>query len=85
MPVSKKRKKEDARKGRTRDHAAPAAPAAPAGPEGPSGLLGRMRGGLRNVAGSGSKKPESLLSKVLTWALVLIVAWFAAKRLGIIP
>ena len=82
MPVSKKRKQDD-KKLRAREGTASARPA----PESPAagGLLTRMRGGLKNVAGTGPKKPESLLSKVLTWALVLAAAYFVAKRFGILP
>lgn len=82
MPVSKKRKKNEKRRHREIPAAPPGAPVEPA-PSG--GFLGRMRSGLRNVAGVGAPKKESPLSKILTWALVLAVAYFAARRLGIIP
>ncbi len=48
------------------------------------GLLTRMRGGFKGVAGAGPKKPESIWSKILTWALVAAAAYFVAKRFGII-
>ena len=87
MPVSKKRKKPE-KKQRRRDDEAPASTgqaAAAAPPErSGGGLLSRMRGGFQNMAGSGPKKPESLLSKIVTWALVAAVAYFVAKRFGII-
>ena len=83
MPLSKKRKKERRNKPREREPA-PAAPAAPA-PSAGGGLLTRMRGGIQGMAGTGARKPESLLSKIITWALVLAVAYFVARRFGIIP
>jgi hypothetical protein len=83
MPVSKKRKQDEKRR-RPRDDVGPAARPAPE-PPAASGFLTRMRGGIRNVAGTGPKKPESRLSKVLTWALILAAAYFVAKRLGILP
>jgi hypothetical protein len=73
MPKSKKRRDKKKRE------PPPAAPAEPAG------LLTRMRGGIRNVTGSGPKKPESLISKIFTWALVAAVAYFLARRFGILP
>ena len=84
MPVSKKRKIE---KKKRRDHEPSGAPVAPPGeqPSGGSGFLGKMRGGFQAVAGGGPKKPESLWSKILTWALVVAVAWFVAKRFGLLP
>lgn len=50
-----------------------------------SGLLSRMRGGFQKVAGTAPSKPESIVSKIVTWAIVLVAAWFVAKRLGWIP
>src|SRR5262249_44823958 len=85
MPVSKKRKPE---KKKRHDHepSGEIAPGAgsPAEPSGAGGFLSRMRGGLQNVTGTGPKKKESLLSKVITWALVAVAAWFVAKRFGIL-
>jgi len=78
MPTSKKRREK--KKRRDREPAAPAPAAEPSG----GGLLSRMRGGIRNVAGSGPKKPESLISKIVTWALVALVAYFVARRFGLI-
>ena len=43
-----------------------------------------MRGGFKSAAGTGVKKQESLLSKILTWGLLLLVAYFVAKRFGVI-
>lgn len=83
MPVSRKRKKDD-RKRRNRE-SSPPPPGAPPEPERVGGLLSKMRGGIKDLTGTGTRKPESLLSKILTWALVLAVAYFAAKRLGLIP
>ena len=83
MPVSKKRKKPEKKKERDRE---PAAPQVAAEPASSGGLLSRMRGGIRQVAGAGqAKKKESLVSRILTWALVAVAAWFVAKRLGILP
>jgi hypothetical protein len=36
------------------------------------------------VAGAGVKKRESLLSRILTWGLVALAAYFLARRFGII-
>ncbi|MCA1827423.1 MAG: hypothetical protein LC689_10865 [Myxococcales bacterium] len=83
MPVSKKRKPEK-KKRRDRDLSPAPAPAAPAEPIGGGGFLSKMRGGFQAVAGAGPKKPESLISKVVTWALVALVAYFVAKRFGIL-
>jgi hypothetical protein len=86
MPVSKKRKKSEKKRDRQREEgSAPSSPAAPSESGYSGGLLGRMRGGIRSVAGQGEPKKESLASKLLTWALILVAAWFVAKRLGIIP
>lgn len=85
MPVSKKRKKPE-KKQRAREPGASAPPPArESAPEGGGGFLTRMRGGIRNVAGAGPAKKESLASRILTWALVAVAAWFVAKRLGILP
>ena len=85
MPLSKKRKKPEKREERARgDAGAAAAPAAPAAESG-GGLLTRMRGGIRTGAGAGPAKKESAASRILTWALVAVAAWFVAKRLGILP
>ncbi len=86
MPLSKKRKKEGRGKRRDRGGApgAPVVPAQTAPAPGGSGLLTRMRGGLQNMAGTGAKK-ESLLSKIVTWALVIVVAYFVARRFGLVP
>ena len=84
MPLSKKRKKPEKKKERSREPGAPPPPAQPESSGG--GLLSRMRGGIRNVAGTGEgKKKESLVSRILTWALVAVAAWFVARRLGILP
>ena len=83
MPISKKRKKGDKKKRRERDEQ-PAAPAAPSEPAGGGGLLSRMRGGLQNVAGAGTKKRESLVSKIVTWVLIAAAAYFVARRFGLI-
>jgi hypothetical protein len=84
MPVSKKRKKEGRNKSRDRGEAASApAPAPAAEPAG--GLLTRMRGGFQSMAGTAPKKKESPLSKIITWAIVLLAAYFVARRLGIVP
>jgi hypothetical protein len=84
MPVSKKRKKDDRGKRRERGDA-PAAPGAPtpAGGGSRGGMLSRMRGGFQNMAGAGPKK-ESLLSKVITWAILLVALYFIARRFGIL-
>ena len=79
MPTSKKRREKKKRRDRE-----PSAPALAAEPSGGGGLLSRMRGGIRNAAGSGPKKPESLVSKIFTWALVALVAYFVARRFGLI-
>ncbi len=70
MPVSKKRKKA----ARTQEPSS-----------GGGGMMSRMRGGLKSVAGQGPKKEETLLSKLLTWALVLLAAYFVARRFGLVP
>jgi len=49
------------------------------------GLLTRMRGGIQNVAGTGAKKRESPISKIVTLLLVLLAAYFVAKRFGLVP
>jgi ribosomal protein S12 len=86
MPVSKRRKKDETKKRRTRDAPAAAPASGPAPEPAPSsGLLSRMRGGFKNVAGTGPKKPESALSKIVTWAIVLVAAYFVAKKFGWIP
>ena len=86
MPVSKRRRKDETRKRRNRDAPAPAPASGPAPAPAPaSGLLSRMRGGFQKVAGTGPKKPESAFSKILTWAIVLVAAYFVAKKLGWIP
>jgi hypothetical protein len=82
MPISKKRKKEKKRAGHDRD-VRPAASGVPVEPAG-GGFLSRMRGGFKSAAGTGVKKQESLLSKILTWGLLLLVAYFVAKRFGVI-
>ncbi|HET7786135.1 MAG TPA: hypothetical protein VFL36_09195 [Myxococcales bacterium] len=84
MPVSKRRKKDEARKRRGRDAPA-AAPASPAEPPRSSGLLSRMRGGFQKVAGTAPSKPESTVSKIVTWIIVLVAAYFVARRLGWVP
>jgi hypothetical protein len=83
MPVSKKRKHDD-KKRRARDGTAAAARPAPESPVARR-LFTRMRGGIKSVAGTVPKKPESLISKVLTWALIVAAAYFVAKRFGIVP
>jgi hypothetical protein len=77
MPLSKKREK---KKRRDRE-GQPAA--APSEPSGGGGLLSGMRSGMKSVAGVGPKKPESLISKILTWALVAVAAYLLAKRFGL--
>ena len=89
MPVSKKRRKPEKKRHRRDAPETPAAgqhsaPAEGAGASGGGGFLGRMRGGFQSMTGSGPKKPESLLSKIVTWALVAAVAYFVAKRFGLI-
>jgi hypothetical protein len=83
VPVSKKRKRPE----RTKRRSGGDGSAAPASAETPSsgGLLTRMRGGIRNVAGTGPKKRESPISKIITLLLVAAAAYFVAKRFGIIP
>jgi len=88
VPVSKKRKKPE-KKRRARDERADAEPHAGAPVEsapgaGGGGFLSRMRGGFQSVAGAGPKKKESLLSKIVTWALMALVAYFLAKRFGLL-
>jgi hypothetical protein len=85
MPVSKKRKKDD--RGRSRERGdAPAAPKAPTADGGGSrgGMLSRMRGGFQNMTGAGPKKKESMLSKVITWVILLVALYFIARRFGIL-
>ncbi|TMA25150.1 MAG: hypothetical protein E6J78_18585 [Deltaproteobacteria bacterium] len=82
MPISKKRKKLEKKRAHDRD-VRPAPPGAPAEPAG-GGFLSKMRGGFKSAAGTGVKKQESLLSKILTWGLLLLVAYFVAKRFGVI-
>jgi hypothetical protein len=85
VPISKKRKKQEKkRRPRDGDERAPEPRAAEPESRGGGGLLSRMRGGFQGVAGTGPKKPESLLSKIITWALVALVAYFLARRFGII-
>src|SRR4051812_1171497 len=83
MPLSKKRRRPERtrRRGGT-DASAPPPSAAPASA---GGLLTRMRGGIQNVAGTGAKKRESPISKIVTLLLVLLAAYFVAKRFGLIP
>ena len=85
MPLSRKRKKEG--KSRSRDRSEPQnAPAPPKEtPTGGGGLLTRMRGGFQGMAGGGAGKKESLLSKIVTWAVVVLAAYFLARRFGILP
>lgn len=84
MPVSKKRKKEGRNKSRDRGAAAHAPAPAPAA-EPASGLLTRMRGGFQRVTGTAPNKKESPLWKIITWAIVLLAAYFVARRFGILP
>jgi hypothetical protein len=81
MPVSKKRRKEGRSKPRDRVEAGSAPPAPP--PAGGGGMLTRMRGGFQKMAGTAPKK-ESLLSKIVTWAIVVAAAYFVARRFGIV-
>jgi hypothetical protein len=83
MPVSKKRKP-DKKKRRDHEPSGEVAPPPAAEPSGGGGFLARMRGGIQTVAGTGPKKKESLVSKIITWALVALAAWFVAKRFGIL-
>ena len=87
MPTSKKRVKPEKKKRRDRAQAGGGggtpAPASE-GHSGGSGLLSGMRGGIQRLAGSAPQKKESLLSKILTWALVVVALWFLAKRFGIL-
>jgi len=86
MPVSKKRKKESKDRSRDRREAGSApAPTREAPAEAGGGLLTRMRGGFQSMAGAGPKKKESLLSKIVTWAIVALAAYFVARRFGILP
>ncbi len=82
MPLSKKRNKEGKKRRRDRGAAPATAPATE--PSGGGGFLTRMRGGIRTVAGTGAPKKESLVSKILTWAIVAAAAYFVARRFGII-
>ena len=84
MPVSRKRKKPEKKRHAREPGSAPPPAASESAPAG-GGLLTRMRGGIRTVAGAGPAKKESLASRILTWALVAVAAWFVAKRLGILP
>jgi hypothetical protein len=82
MPVSKKRRRPEGtrrRGGTDRTEAASSEPASA------GGVLTRMRGGIRNVAGSGAKKRESPISKIVTLLLVALAAYFVARRFGLIP
>ena len=81
MPLSRKRKKKEARAHRDRD--GKPAPA-PGEPPGGGGFLSGMRGGLKGLAGAGAKKKESLVSKIVTWAIVAVALYFVARRFGII-
>ncbi len=83
MPVSKKRKKEG-RSGRREHVAAPAAPPQP-DPERGGGFLTRMRGGFQSMAGTTGARKESLLSKIITWAILIVALYFVARRFGILP
>ena len=82
MPLSKKRKKEG--KPRSRDRREAANVPAPPEDAASGGLLTRMRGGFQSMTGTSVKK-ESRLSKIITWAIVLLAAYFVARRFGIIP
>ena len=84
MPLSKKRKKREKKKGRRAPDAAPAATERAPEPAASGGFLSRMRGGVQNVAGTGGKKRESWLSRIITIALLAAAAYFVARRLGII-
>ena len=87
MPVSKRRKKPDKKRSKGAAQAEGGAEkprAAAESSSGGGGLMSRMRGGIQSVAGAGPKKPETLISKIITWALVALVAYFVAKRFGII-
>jgi len=88
VPVSKKRKKPDKKRRAHDERAAPephaGAPAETVSTGGGGGFLSRMRGGFQSVAGTGPKKKESLVSKIVTWALMALVAYFVAKRFGIL-
>jgi len=86
VPVSKKRKKPEKKRSKAAQSAGGTDQprAAVESSSGGGGLMGRMRGGIQSVAGAGPKKPESLISKIITWALVAVVAYFVAKRFGII-
>jgi hypothetical protein len=83
MPLSKKRRRPERtrRRGGTDGSATPSS----AAPASAGGLLTRMRGGIQNVAGTGAKKRESPISKIVTLLLVLLAAYFVAKRFGLIP
>jgi hypothetical protein len=83
MPISKTRKKDERKKRRNRDKE-PVAPGRSIEPATRGGMLTRIRGGFQNVAGRGGNKRESLLSKLLTWGLLALVAYFVARRFGII-
>lgn len=84
MPVSRKRRKEGKSRPRDRVEAASAPRADPPASSG-GGMLTRMRGGFQKMAGTAPKKNESLLSKIVTWAIVAIAAYFVARRFGIVP
>lgn len=82
MPLSKKRKKKEGRAHRTEAHPAARAPE----PTGGSGFLSGMRGGLKDLAGTGgAKKKESLIGKIVTWALFAVALYFVARRFGVLP
>ena len=83
MPVSKKRKRPERTKRRSGADGSTAPSSAEAASGG--GVLTRMRGGIRNVAGTGPKKRESPISKIVTLLLVVLAAYFVAKRFGLIP
>ncbi|HEY6908853.1 MAG TPA: hypothetical protein VI356_05770 [Myxococcales bacterium] len=83
MPVSRKRRKEGKSRPRDRVEAASAPRADPPASSG-GGMLTRMRSGFQKMAGTAPKK-ESLLSKIVTWAIVAIAAYFVARRFGIVP
>ena len=80
MPLSKKREKPKKKRRESTPAAAP-----PSEPAGGGGLLSRMRGGFQGMAGAGPKKKESLVSKIVTWALFAVAAYFLAKRFGLLP
>jgi hypothetical protein len=83
MPLSKKRKRPE--RTRRRSGTDGSQPPPPVEPASRGGLLTRMRGGIQNVAGTGAKKRESPISKIVTLVLVALAAYFVAKRFGLIP